>query len=171
MGRLRKRKHPSTRNADASSGSDVQTKLPSKSGFRHITRSDINDFLIPVIKEIGKCIYPPAAVPIEILYQIYKHADAVKEVSSAVMKGDYERAKKVIMKESVKEVGEAILGAAAEPAIAKTSESLAENVSSSLSTNEQGKEIAGKIVKGTVKGVAEAAEEKVVDRIIDEVSE
>jgi hypothetical protein len=168
MGRLRKRKHRSTRKTDISSESDTQTKLPSKSGFRHITKSDINDFLIPVIKEVGKCIFPPAAVPIEIIYQIYKHADAIKKVSSAVMKGDYEQAAKVIVKESIKEGAGMALGAMMEPTVNQASEILSESAKN-LTTNKQSKEIAGNVVKGATKGFAEAGRDKIVDKAMNEV--
>jgi hypothetical protein len=152
-----------------SSSDDSQSKLTSYKGFSHIDKSDVRDFLIPVVKEIGKCIYPPAAVPIEILYQMYKHADAIKEVGSAVMRGDYREAAKVVTKEIVKEVGGAAIGTAVEPAVAKASDSAAENVSSSLPMNTQGKEVGGKIAKGTVKGVVEATTDKVVDKVVDKV--
>jgi hypothetical protein len=147
-----------------SSGGGSQTKLSS-----HINKSDINDFLIPVLKEVGKVVFPPAAIPIEILFQVYKHAGAIRDASSAVMKGDYEEAAKVIIKEGAKELTGMGLGAVLKPEATKASDSLKNNVGSNLPTDEQGKEV-GEVTEGTVKGLAQAATDKVADKIVDKAS-
>jgi len=167
MGRKRKKKHPSTRHAgDSSEESNSQSKLADANKFPHVTKSDINDILIPVIKEIGKSVYPPAALPIEILYQVYKHADAVKEVGSAILKGDYEQAAQIAMEETGKEAGETILATAVKPLVDKTA-AVAADVSNSLPSNQQGRELAGKIARGAVKGTSEAIEDKVVKKAVE----
>jgi hypothetical protein len=116
---------------------------------------------------VGKAVFPPAAIPIEILYQLYKHAGAIKDASSAVMKGDYEEAAKVIIKEGAKEVTGMGIGAVLEPGVTKTSDSLEDSVRRSLPADEQGKRVAGEIAKGTVKGLAEATADKIADKIVD----
>jgi hypothetical protein len=154
-----------------SSDDSSQTQLTSYKGFSHIDRSDVNDFLLPVLKEVGKAVCPPAAITIELLYQLYKHADAIKDVGLAVMKGDYEGAAKVMIREGVKEVGGAVVGAAIKPGVAKVSDSLEEAVSNSLPAEQQEKEVAGKAVKGIVNGVAEASSDKIVDTAVNKVVE
>lgn len=149
----------------ASTGSGSQTRLTS-----HISKSDINDFLIPVLKEVGKAVFPPAAIPIEILYQLYKHAGAIKDAGSVVMKGDYEEATKVIAKEGVKEVAGMGIGAVLQPAVTNASDSLENSVKSSLPADEKGKQVAGEITKGSLKGLAEATADKVADKIVDKAS-
>jgi len=168
MGTYSKNKHYGERGGrggEGSSSGDHQRKVTSYS----ISKADVNSFLIPILKEIGKCIYPPAAPLIEAAYQLYKHAGAIKEVGSAVVKCDYEKAAKVVLKEVEKEVGGAIVGAVVNPEVDKRAELAAGTVSNSLPTNEQGKDLAGKVVKGTVKGFAEAVGDKVEDKAEDEV--
>jgi hypothetical protein len=169
MGTYSKNKHYSERGrtgGEGSSSGDHQRKVTSYS----ISKADVNSFLIPILKEIGKCIYPPAAPLIEAAYQVYKHIDTIKEASSAVVKGDYEKATKVVLKEAGKEAGGAIVGAMVNHEVDKGAELAGETVSNSLPTNEQGKDLAGKVVKGTGKGFAEAVGDKVVDKAEDEVS-
>ncbi len=169
MGRKRRKKHPSWGSSGGTPDGGGQSTLPSHDEFRHLKKSDLKDFLIPVIKEIGKTIYPPVAVPIELLYQVYKHAGAIKEVSAAVMRGDYNQAIKVVAKEVVKEGADAMLGSAMSPQVTAASNQLADNVQKNLETDEKGKEIVGNVLKGTVKGVAEASRDKLVDKTVDEV--
>jgi hypothetical protein len=147
--------------SDTFSGGGSQTKITS-----HVSKSDISSFLIPVLKEVGKAIFPPAAIPIEILYQLYRHADAVKDASSAIMKGDYKEAAKVMATEGAKEVMGMGIGTVLEPEINKASDSLKDIVRSSLPADEQGKRVAGEIAKGTVKGLAEATADKIADKIV-----
>ena len=175
MGIYRKKKHHGERSKgdpsnDSSSNGYSQKKLTPYTGVR-ISKSDANDFLLPVLKEVGKCIYPPAAIPIEVLYQIYKHVGTIKEVGSAIIEGDYEQAAKVIVKEGMKEVAGAALKSAVGPGVSKTSEVLKEGVKSHLPTNEQTKEVAGNMVKGATKGFAEAVCGKIVKKVVDEVLE
>jgi hypothetical protein len=171
MGTYSRKKHYSERGggaSEASSSDDSQRKLTSYGTLR-INKSDVDDFLLPVLKEVGKCIYPPAAIPIELLYQVYKHANTIKQVGTAVMKGDYDQAAKVIVKESVKKGAGMALGSAMEPKINQTSETLAEGVKNNLPISEQSKDIAGKVAKGTAKGIVEAVRGKVVNKVVDEV--
>lgn len=168
MGTYRRRKHTGEEDEDKSSLSDDNQKRLSSYGTSSISKSDAKDFLIPILKEIGKCLYPPAAPIIEAAYQAYKHANAIKKVGSAVISGDYDKAARVIMKEGVKEVAGTALGAAIESVVGQSSEVLQEEVKANLA-DKQSKEIAGKVVKGTVKGVAEAASDKFVDSIADGV--
>jgi hypothetical protein len=158
-----RRRH--SRGSGASAGGGSQTTLTS-----HIGKSDINDFLIPVLKEVGKAVFPPAAIPLEILYQLYKHAAAIKDVGSAVMKGDYQEAAKVIIKEGVKKATSMGIRAVVEPEVTKVSDSVEDNVRVNLSADEQGKRLAGEIAKGTVKGLAEATTDKVADKIVDKAN-
>ena len=175
MGIYRRKKHYSEKGEDAtddngSSNGGRQKKLTpyNRTG---ISKSDINDFLLPVLKEVGKCICPPAALPIEVLYQLYKHADSIKEVAVAVVSGDYKKAAKVVIKESMKEATGAVLKSAMAPGVDQTSEVLAEGAKSCLPTNDQNREVAGKIVKGTTKGFAEGIRGKIVKKIVNEVFE
>ncbi len=170
MGTYRRRKHTGEEDGDRSSLSDGNQKRLSSYGTSSISKSDAKGFLIPVLKEIGKCLYPPAAPIIEAAYQAYKHANAIKEVGSAVISGDYEKTGKVLVKEGVKEVAGVALGVAIEPGVSQASEVLQEEVKANLA-DEQSKEIAGKVVKGTVKGVVVAASDKFVDNIVDGVLE
>lgn len=171
MGRYRKKKHHHDRNknsAESPSGQSQQ-KLNARSGAR-IKKSDFDDFLLPVLKEIGKCICPPAALPIEVLYQVYKHAGAVKAVTLAIIEGQYEKAAEIVVKEGAKEVAGAALESAMNPAVNQTSEAISERVKNCLPVNEQSKDVAGAIVEGATKGSAEAARDKIVRNVFDEVA-
>jgi hypothetical protein len=59
--------------------------------------------LLPILKEVGKVICPPAALGIEGLYQIYTHADMIKDVGSAIMRNDYGAAVEAIGTQFVKD--------------------------------------------------------------------
>jgi hypothetical protein len=165
-GIYRKRKHPSE---NGGGGGGTQTRL--SNGVSYISRSDAKDYLIPVLKEIGKAVFPAAAPVIEAAYQAYKHYDAIREGGSAILKGDYETAAKVALKEVGKEAGGAILGAAAYQEVDRGTEIGAGTVSTDLPHNDQGKDLVENIVKGTIKGSAEAVEDKIIDKVADKVTQ
>ncbi|HML03567.1 MAG TPA: hypothetical protein VK487_09385 [Candidatus Bathyarchaeia archaeon] len=170
MGRKRKRKHTSERGLGYHPiVDDSQSRLTSVNDFPRVTKSDIKDFLIPTLKEIGKAVCPPASIPIEVLYQLYKHAGAVKDAGSAVLRGDYKEAAKVIIREGVKEVAGAGIGGTLKPEVTKASDSLEDGIHSGLPIDEQGKQVAGEVSEGTVKGVVEAFTDKVIDKTVDKV--
>jgi hypothetical protein len=169
MGIYRRKKHNSEGNeggGNRDSGNSGQKKLTTYNDL-NVDKSDINDILLPVLKEIGKCIYPPAAIPIELLYQMYKHAGAIREATSAVLKGDYDEAAKVMVKEGIKEVADMAIGAVIEPRINQASDELKESVKNNLPGDEQTKDTAANVAKGAIKGATEAVRDKVVDKTIE----
>jgi hypothetical protein len=169
MGRKRKKKHIGERDKGSPMEGGSQSKLADVNRSPHVTKSDINDFLIPVLKEVGKAVCPPAAIPIEVLYQLYKHAGVLYGASSAVLRGDYKEAAKVIIKEGMKEVTGVEIGVALTPEITKASDSLGDNILSRLPTDEHGKQVAEEISKGTMKGLAEAFTDKMTNKVVDKV--
>lgn len=167
MGTYRKRKHYNDNgNGNESSAIDNnQTKL---SEYPPITRSETEEYLIPILKEIGKAIFPAAAPIIEAAYQLYKHHEAIKEASSAALAGDYEKATEVIVKEGVKTSISNYIGEKMAPPINEGAE-LAETAAHNLPTSEQGKDLAGKVAKGTIKGTAEVIKGKIVNKVANGV--
>jgi hypothetical protein len=142
---------------------------------RQTGKTDVNGFSLTVLKEVGKAICPPAALTIELLYQVYKHQDAIKEASSAIIRGEYEEAVKVLVKEGIKEVRDAAIGIALEPC-AKATESMAEVATSEIIKGEQ--EQVKKAAVGATKGVIEAVTDKItgqtddiIDKIVDKAIE
>jgi hypothetical protein len=149
---------------------DSPTVSPvSPSKYPHIQTADIQEYALPIIKEIGKALFPPAAIAIEVLYQLYTHADAIKGVASAVMEGDYQKAAAITTTEVAKEVAKTALGVAEEPIVAKASNSLAVTAAENIEGNVQEKEITGSVVKGTVRGVTKIANKEIVDKATNEV--
>jgi hypothetical protein len=166
MGVYKRKKHRSENGGEGSPHNDNQTTLSDKP---HISRSDANNYLIPILKEIGKAIFPAAAPVIELAYQVYKHYDAIKEGGSAVLRGDYKTAAEVAIKEGAKEALGTYISVNTAPAV-DTGCELAQQAAQNLPTNEQGKAVAGKVAKGALKGAVEAVEDKIVDKIVDEVT-
>jgi len=169
MGRVRRKKQTSWGDGGPSgqrSSEGSQRKLSPSMGYSHISKSDIIEYALPIIKEIGKALYPPAAVPIEILYQLYTHADSIREASSAISKGDYVEASKIVMKEAVKEAAEKGLGIAETPVTDSASTALAKNIGEQAMQSQE-KQIESRVVQGTVKGMADAVNKKIVDKATD----
>jgi hypothetical protein len=127
--------------------------------------------LIPILKEIGKAVFPAAAPIIEAAYQAYVHYNAIREGGYAILRGDYRTAVTVALEEMGKEAGGAILGSAINPRIDQGGEMVAGTVSKDLPANDRGKDIAKKAVKGTISVGAEAVEDKIVDKVEDEVTQ
>jgi hypothetical protein len=166
MGNYGKAKHPSDRNdaKGGSSNSDNQTT------FFNITKSDA-EVLIPILKEIGKAVFPAAAPFIEAAYQAYEHYDAIKEASSARLKGDYKKAARIALEEFGGEVlDHTIPGAIIKTDVDKGAEMAGETASKALLSDEQEKDLAGKVVKGTLKGGAEVVEDKIIDKAAEKVT-
>jgi hypothetical protein len=161
------------RNDDAKASTitdGLQTKLTYTKKYSHIDQSDVNTFLIPVLKEVGKAICPPAAIPIEILYQLYKHSDAMVDIGHAVAKGDYKEAAKLVVKEGVKELGGMVITSIIEPHVKEISACISKEASNSVK-DEKEKQVVEKVVGGTVDGIAEGATDKVVDTLVDKVAD
>ncbi len=165
MGALSRSKHPSRKKGQYAGGANEgrQTTIPTSR-----SQGSELEVLLPIIKEIGKALYPPAAIPIEILYQLYTHVEAIGEVASAVMEGDYERAAVVVVREATKELAQAALEKAESPVV-EEAESIASAFAKNTVGDEQEKEIVGEVAKGTVKGVVKASNKKIVDKAAQEV--
>jgi hypothetical protein len=163
MGTVSRLKHPSRRSITQGESWHEKTQTT----FPTLKKEDL-EYLLPIIKEIGKALYPPAAIPIELLYQLYTHADTIKEVASAVMKDDYKKAAEVVGKEAAKDMAESTLGKIEAPAVDKASDLLAENTTKNIEGKLE-KETTSRVVKGTTKGAVESANKKIVDEITGEV--
>ena len=135
----------------------------------HSYRKADLDYTLLVLKEVGKAVYPPAALAIEVLYQLYVHSDDIKNVGSAILDGNYEKAAVIVGTVVVKEVAKTAMGAAEGPIITPASDSLAHTAAQNIEGSAEEKVIAGNAVKGTVSGVVKAANKKVVDKATDEV--
>ena len=170
MGRSSPRKHYYRRNGPSMIGIE-QRNISYQKRFIKIKKEDVRHFLIPVVKEIGKELFPPAAIPIEILYQIYDHADAIKEAGSAVMEGNYRQAAKIVIKEAAKEATEAGLEIVEQSVVEALAESSSDRAADLIEKNLQQKEVVRKVVKGGVKGVAEAINEELADKMVEQVIE
>jgi hypothetical protein len=168
VGNYGRRKHPSEKRNKSSLYGGSQSTLPYPTKPM-ISRSDAKDYLIPVLKEVGKAVFPAAAPLIETAYQVYKHYDAIKEVTSAVSKGDYEQAAKIGVKEIAKEAVGAGVSEKLTPLVNTSAETAKTEIANSLPIDNQAKDIAGKIIEGSIKGGCEAVEDKIVDKVIQKV--
>lgn len=161
-------KHPSRRSMSYSGSSYDGTQTTHPTYKKRQLKKDELEYVLPIVKEIGKALYPPAALPIEILYQLYTHADTIKEIASAVVEGNYEKAAKVLGKEATKEVAETTLKKIENPIVDKASDSLSETAAKNVEGKLE-KETTSRVVKGITKGAVESANKKFVNDITDEV--
>ena len=168
MGNYGRRKHPSENHNKNGLDNVYQTKL-SYSNKHELTQSDAKDYLIPVLKEIGKAVFPAAAPLIEAAYQVFKHFDAIKEGASALSEGDYESAAQIAMKEVTKEAIGAYVSEKLTPTVDTCAEGAKEAVVNNIQIDDEKKNLVGKVVEGTIKGASEAVEDKVIDKIVQKV--
>jgi len=167
MGRVRKKKHPSEDHKTNNSAgiAPPQKRLTSQRESAHFSQLDLREYALPVIKEVGKALYPPAALPIEVLYELYSHVDSIREVSSAIKQGDYKRASTVLLKDAVKEAAVQALGGAESPLTNAASTAISSAATQVPQT--ESSQIMQKVADGSVKGVVEATNEKIVKKVSD----
>ena len=168
MGNYGRRKHPRKIGSDVLSHGYHQTKLP-RLNNQKISRADAKEYLIPVLKEIGKAVFPAAAPIIEAAYQLYRHYDAIKEGTTALSKGDYEGAAKVAAKEVAKEAVGAYVSEKLTPTVNTCAETASTVFSNNIKVDNQENDLAEKVVEGSIKGCSEAIEDKSVDKLIQKV--
>ncbi len=165
MGNKSRSKHYNHKSGYGAQGTFAQVQFPHM--MPRLSRTDV-DLLLPVLKEVGKVICPPAAIPIEILYQLYTHSDVITEVGSAINRGDYKGAVIAAGYQIVKDVVGTTLSSSANQSVEKVASSAGE-ITGNAFKDEQSKELAKKVTEASVKGGVEGIQDKIIDKTIDSI--
>ena len=131
-----------------------------------ITSDDVK-YLLPILKEVIKKVYPPVWMPIETAYFIYEHSEEIIGILNCDDSNErIELIKKIFMSEAVQFVVNYIIKYCSEDFI----NSLSDDFSSSVKEDSK-KELAKKLTQGTFDGIAESVSEKISDVIMKEGDE
>jgi len=150
----------------------VQTEISShtKKPIKHITSKDVVDVLLPIIKEIGKTVFPQAAYIIELGYQLYTHWEVYKKVKKLLEEGKVEEAKKIIKKEAVKDAVKVSLSQVENPVVDSiVTQAVSILEEKDIVDNKVEKGVAEGAVKGTIKQPFDKINEKMGKKVADKV--
>ncbi len=137
--------------------------------YTSVTSSDVTDLILPILVEVGKTIYPPAAPILELGYALYVNRDRIQIIFKVVKEfseGDTEGALTEVGKGVAREVIKGSLQTIQQPHVSSFVEKSSKTLNENGFLNSSKYEVT---YKRAAKRTAEAALDKVNTKVADKI--